>query len=313
MASDFDISEIEENIIKFLPEVKGLQKTVLDAMYSAVIGGGKRIRPLIMLETYRFFAGKGADIKAVAPFMSAIEMIHASSLIHDDLPCMDNDTLRRGKPTTWVSYGEDMAVLAGDALIVEAFSVMSEAVLNSDFPKRAAHALNIIAQKTGIKGMIGGQTVDVENTGKPLDKHRLDFIYNLKTSALLEACMMTGAVIGGVYERDAKLIDDIGECALCIGLAFQIQDDILDETSSEAVLGKPIHSDEKNKKTTYVSLYGLEYAQNEVKRLSQKAKGILKNISKADIKDNMRSGVDKECMDYKVLEKIIDKLTYRKN
>ena len=200
--------------------------------------------------------------------MAAMEMIHTSSLIHDDLPCMDNDELRRGKPTTWKKYGYDMAVLAGDALMIYAFETAAKALSMGADAARVGRAMGILAQKTGIYGMIGGQTVDVELTGKPVSGEELDFIYRLKTGALLEASMMIGAVLAGASEEEILAVEAI---AADVGMAFQIQDDILDVTSTAEVLGKPVLSDEKNQKTTYVTLKGLEQAQADVRMLSDRA------------------------------------------
>ena len=176
-------AETEAAVYAYLPEEKGFQKTIFEAMNYSVKAGGKRLRPLLMMETYRMLGGKG---KEILPFMAAIEMIHTSSLIHDDLPCMDNDALRRGKPTTWKVYGYDMAVLAGDALMIFAFETAAKALALGGDPERVARAMGILAEKTGIYGMIGGQTVDVELTGKPVPEEQLSFIYRLKTGALLE-------------------------------------------------------------------------------------------------------------------------------
>lgn len=280
---------IEAKIKEFIPKSLPEAQTVYKAMSEAVLNGGKRIRPLMMYETYKLFKNENADIDEIAPFMAAIEMIHTSSLIHDDLPCMDNDTLRRGKPTTWVSFGEDMAVLSGDALIVLASEIIYSAILNQknlNDMSNAARAGKILFSKTGMEGMIGGQVVDVEKTGKTLNFEDLDFIYRLKTAALLEASLMIGAVIGGGDELEVKKIEKI---ALNIGMAFQIQDDILDETSSEKELGKPIHSDKKNQKTTYVTLFGIEKSKRKVKELSDEALTLLDDISKKDTKRDTKN------------------------
>lgn len=272
----FDVREVEALIFPYLPKASGEAKTVLNAMNEAVKNGGKRVRPALMRETYKMFGGSEDDV--IAPFMAAIEMIHTSSLIHDDLPCMDNDVLRRGKPTTWVTFGEDMAVLAGDALIVEASRITASAIASAkDFEtmQRAAYAKEILDRKTGIEGMIAGQVVDVENTGASLSKKELDFIYRLKTGALLEASLMTGAVLSGASRQNIRRMEEI---AYNIGMAFQIQDDILDEISTEEELGKPIHSDEKNKKMTYVTLFGIENARNRVEELSANALRLLEEI-----------------------------------
>ncbi len=264
--------EAEEIIFSYLPAETGYQKTVTEAMNTAMRAPGKRLRPILMRETYRLFGGEGREIE---PFMAAIEMIHTSSLIHDDLPCMDNDTLRRGLPTTWVQFGEDMAVLAGDALMITAFETAARALEFTDDGVKVAAAMGLLAQKTGVGGMIGGQTVDVEMTGKPVPGEKLDFIYALKTGALLEASMMTGAIMAGASSEDVKKVE---EMAACVGLAFQIQDDILDVTSTADQLGKSVLSDEKNEKTTYVTLRGIEAAKADEAALSGKAVEILKSL-----------------------------------
>ena len=257
--------EIEETIARYLPKVEGHQKTIFEAMNYSINAGGKRLRPLLMRETYRLFGGAGEEIE---PFIAAIEMIHTSSLIHDDLPCMDNDTLRRGVPTTWVKYGYDMAVLAGDALLIYAVETAAKAFSMTLQPEKVGRCIGILAQKTGIYGMIGGQTVDVELTNKPVPKDKLDFIYRLKTGALLEAAMMIGACLGGA---DEEQLMNVEKMAAAVGLAFQIQDDILDVTADQEVLGKPVLSDEKNNKTTYVTLEGIEKAKADVETISGQA------------------------------------------
>ncbi len=257
--------EVENIIYRYLPRETGYQKTIFQAMNYSMKAGGKRLRPMLMQEVCRLFGG---SVELAEPFMAAIEMIHTSSLIHDDLPCMDNDEYRRGKKSTWAAYGEDMGVLAGDALIVYAFETACRAFFLSRQPERVGEAIRILAVKTGIYGMIGGQTVDVELAGQPVPKEKLDFIYRLKTGALLEASMMIGAVLGGADEESVKRVE---RAASRIGVAFQIQDDILDVTSSQEVLGKPVLSDEKNCKTTYVTLEGLEKAREDVAAISQEA------------------------------------------
>ena len=264
--------EVEAVVERYLPAADGYQKTVLDAMNYSVRAGGKRLRPMLMEETYRLFGG-GQEV--VEPFMAAIEMIHTSSLIHDDLPCMDNDELRRGLPTTWVKYGYDMAVLAGDSLLIYAVETAAKAFALTEDAAVVGRCIGILAQKTGIYGMIGGQTVDVELTNKPIPHEKLDFIYRLKTGALLESSMMIGALLAGADEEETRLVEQM---AAAIGLAFQIQDDILDVTSSMEVLGKPVLSDEKNNKTTYVTLEGLEKAKQDVARISDDAVRILHEL-----------------------------------
>ncbi len=259
------VAETEAVVYAYLPAEEGHQKTIFEAMNYSVRAGGKRLRPLMMREAYRLFGGRGKEIE---PFMAAIEMIHTSSLIHDDLPCMDNDELRRGKPTTWKAYGYDMAVLAGDALMIYAFETAAKALALGADAGRFGRAVGILAEKTGIYGMIGGQTVDVELTGKPISREKLDFIYRLKTGALLEASMLIGAVLADAGEDELMKTEKL---AADIGLAFQIRDDILDVTSTREALGKPVLSDEKNEKTTYVTLEGLEKAESDVEEISRRA------------------------------------------
>ena len=283
-------AEAEAIVKKYLPPAEGFQKTVLDAMDYSVNAGGKRIRPVMMRESYRMFGGEGEEIE---PFMAAIEMIHTSSLIHDDLPCMDNDTLRRGKPTAWVKYGYDMAVLAGDGLMIYAFETAAKALALGADPDRTARSMQILAEKTGIYGMIGGQTVDVELTNQPIPEEKLDFIYRLKTGALLEASLMIGAVMAGASEDEAKKMEEV---ASLVGVAFQIQDDILDVTGSEEELGKPVLSDEKNNKTTYVTLKGLEKAKADEEEISRRAVLLLCSLEG----------------DHEFLEELINMLTKRR-
>ena len=270
------VVQIEAIIDQYLPEEKGFQKTIFESMNYSVQVGGKRLRPMIMQETYKLFGGEGREIE---PFMAAIEMIHSSSLVHDDLPAMDNDEYRRGQLTTWKKYGEDMAILAGDALMIFAFEVAAKAFGMSAHPERVGRAIEILANKTGIYGMIGGQTVDVELTDKPMDAEHLDFIYRLKTGALLEASMMIGAVLAGASAEEVAAAEQIADD---VGVAFQIQDDILDLTSTAEVLGKPIGSDEKNNKTTYVTLFGMDAAREQVASLSNRAIQTMKGLGQGN-------------------------------
>ena len=262
-------AEIEQLIGTYLPEETGHQKTILEAMNYSMTAGGKRLRPMLMQEMCRLFTG--CLLESVIPFMAAVEMIHTSSLVHDDLPCMDDDMMRRGKPSTWAEFGEDIGVLTGDALMMYAFETAASAFETSIDPdelSRIGRAMGILARKTGVYGMIGGQTVDVELAGGPIPKDKLDFIYRLKTGALIEASLLIGAVLGGAAEEDCKIVESL---ALKIGMAFQIQDDILDVTGSQEVIGKPVNSDEKNKKTTYVTLEGLDKAKKDVEQISAEA------------------------------------------
>ena len=265
------VEKIEEIIKGYLPKQEGYQKLIMEAMEYSLLAGGKRLRPMLMQETYRLFAGEDEvkESEALHAFMAAQEMIHTYSLVHDDLPAMDNDDYRRGRKTTHVVYGEDMAILAGDALLNFAFETASSAFLKSpEESVRIAKAIQILSRKAGIYGMIGGQVIDVKETGHAVEKEVLDTIYELKTSALIESSMMIGAVLGGACEEELLQVEQI---AKNVGIAFQIQDDILDVTSTKEVLGKPIHSDEKNEKTTYVTLFGVEKASEIVEEKSREA------------------------------------------
>lgn len=277
-----ELKERQEYINKvldaYLPAVEGRQKTVLEAMRYSVTIGGKRLRPMMMAEVYRCFAPE-ESLQKLEPFMAAMEMLHTYSLVHDDLPDMDNDMYRRGQLTTHAKYGADMAILAGDALLNYSFETACKAFsdgTDSDWDVRVAKALNVFGAKAGIFGMIGGQVVDVEKTGQPLTEEEIAFIYELKTCALLEASMMIGAILGGASEEE---LADVERMAKGIGMAFQIQDDILDMTGDEEKLGKPVHSDEKNQKTTYVTLHGIAAASDTVKKLSAEAAELAKKIN----------------------------------
>ncbi len=258
--------EIDSIIEQYLPAEEGYQKTVMEAMNYSILAGGKRLRPMLMLETYRLFGGKS---KVIEPFMAAIEMIHTYSLVHDDLPAMDNDEYRRGKKTTHAVYGEAMGILAGDALLNYAYETALTAFDMEPDNRNIGRALQILATKAGIYGMVGGQVVDVqsEDTGD-ITREKLDFIYRLKTGALLESSMLIGAVLAGATKKEQNTVE---AAATEVGIAFQIQDDILDVTSSLEVLGKPIGSDEKNHKATYVTFEGLEKAMEDVKKYSNSA------------------------------------------
>lgn len=264
--------EVQKIIYSYLPEEQGYQKNLLAAMNYSMQAGGKRLRPLLMQETFRLFGGTSG---VVEPFMAAMEMIHTHSLIHDDLPAMDNDEYRRGRKTTHIVYGEAMAILAGDGLLNYAYETACKAFAMEPQNRNLGKALALLAGKTGINGMMGGQAVDVESEGLPLDKGKLDFIYRLKTGALIEGSMMIGALLAGA---DGNEVTKIEKVASDIGLAFQIQDDILDISSTMEVLGKPINSDDKNHKTTYVTLEGLEKAKEEVEKISKRAIDTLDEI-----------------------------------
>lgn len=269
------VSFIDEVIRGYLPEEEGFEKTLLSAMNYSILAGGKRIRPMLMLETYRLFGGKQEN--EVTPFLAAMEMIHTYSLVHDDLPAMDDDDYRRGRLTTHKVYGEAMGILAGDALLNYSFEVAAQAFSDSKDISCVARAFTILTQKPGIRGMIGGQAVDVENCNQSMVKDKLDFIYQLKTGALIEGSMMIGAILAGAEDVKVKEIEEVGRK---IGLAFQIQDDVLDVIGDEQVIGKPRNSDEKNNKTTYVTLFGLDEAKKMVEVLSMDALKVLETFPK---------------------------------
>ena len=269
------VMEIERVLRRYLPKEEGYQKLIMEAMEYNLMAGGKRLRPMMMQETYKMFGGNS---KIIEPFMAALEMIHTYSLVHDDLPSMDNDDYRRGRKTTHIVYGEGMAVLTGDALLNYAFETAGKAFdMEPEQSYLIGKAMQILGKKAGIYGMIGGQVVDVESAGAQIDHQVIRFIYELKTCALIEAAMMIGAVLAGASDEEVAKVENI---ARKVGMAFQIQDDILDITSTNEVLGKPVHSDEKNEKTTYVTLAGYEKAKEEVERLSIEAILELENLHK---------------------------------
>ena len=268
---DQKVKEIEEIILSYLPKMEGMQGTVIEAMHYSVMAGGKRLRPMLMQESYRLFGGD--DDKADA-FMAALEYIHNYSLVHDDLPAMDNDEYRRGRKTTHVVYGEDIAILAGDALLNYAYETAASAVMKYQGDVSVCKAFAILAEKAGIFGMVGGQCVDVLNDDMQdeLTMEEILFIHENKTAALIECALMCGAVLAGANDEDVKKMEKVGSN---IGLAFPIQD----VTGTQEELGKPIGSDEKNSKTTYLSLTGMEKSKEEVKRLSDEAVEILQSMT----------------------------------
>ena len=288
------IAHIEEVLNKYLPKEEGYAAKVMEAMNYSVLAGGKRLRPMLMEETYRMFGGSE---QVIEPFMAAQEMIHTHSLVHDDLPCMDDDEYRRGRKTTHAVYGEGMAVLAGDALLNYAFETACKAFSLTEDVQKAAKALTILANKAGIYGMIGGQTADIMAEDADPDtvtEELLLYIHKNKTAALIQSSMMIGAILAGV---DAKQINDIEKIGYNIGIAFQIQDDILDVTGTFEELGKPIGSDEENNKVTCVTLMGLEKAKEEVAKLSKEAVTLLKEMG----------------YEHDFLEKLIIDLIHRNN
>lgn len=273
------VEHINNVLEKFLPVEEGQQRIIFEAMNYSVRAGGKRLRPILMEETYHMFGGSSAVIE---PFMAAIEMIHTYSLVHDDLPAMDNDEYRRGKKTTHAVYGEAMGILAGDALLNLAYETAAKAFDMEVADTRVARAFAVLAKKAGVYGMVGGQVVDVESEKSddcPITREKLDFIYRLKTGALIESSMMIGAILAGASSDEISRVEQI---AAKLGLAFQIQDDVLDVTSSLEVLGKPVGSDEKNNKATYVTFEGLDKAVSDVERISKEAEKLLDDLGYDD-------------------------------
>ena len=273
------VEHINDVLEKFLPAEEGQQRIIFEAMNYSVRAGGKRLRPILMEETYHMFGGSSAVIE---PFMAAIEMIHTYSLVHDDLPAMDNDEYRRGKKTTHAVYGEAMGILAGDALLNLAYETAAKAFDMEVADARVARAFTVLAKKAGVYGMVGGQVVDVESEKSddcPITREKLDFIYRLKTSALIESSMMIGAILAGASSDEVSRVEQI---AAKLGLAFQIQDDVLDVTSTLEVLGKPVGSDEKNNKATYVTFEGLDKAVSDVERISKEAEEQLDDLGYDD-------------------------------
>ncbi|WAW15619.1 polyprenyl synthetase family protein [Peptostreptococcus equinus] len=260
---------IEEKIRIFAPKEEGYQKSVIEAMNYSLMAGGKRLRPILIMETYRLCGGKDDRF---LPYSIAIEMIHTYSLVHDDLPALDNDDLRRGKPTNHKVYGEAMAILAGDALLNHAFQIMLEGSLKYDKPENSLRAAYEISKGAGIYGMIGGQVVDVESENKKIDKDKLDFIHLNKTAAMIVGSIRSGAILADSSEEKLEALSNY---ANNIGLAFQIIDDILDIEGDEKILGKHIGSDIDNEKSTYPSIIGMEESKKIAKKLIENAKSEL--------------------------------------
>ena len=265
-------------ILKYLPKETGYVKDLSAAINYSINVGGKRLRPVFIQSFYRLFGGEGDIIEAC---MAAMEMLHTYSLVHDDLPALDNDDLRRGLPTTHKKYGEAVAILAGDGLLHYAYETFIR-IFDYEISGKTVNALKIFGQKTGINGMLGGQAADVINTGKDISDELMYYIYDKKTGALIECSMLIGACLAGCSGEDLQKVSKIGKL---IGLAFQIKDDILDIIGDEFILGKPLHSDERNNKKTYVTVNGIEKSQNDIIMFSNEAKSILASIG---INDNER-------------------------
>ena len=267
-------SEYIESLLKeYMPKEEGYQSTIFKAMNYSLSAGGKRLRPILTLESSKIVGG---DQKDAIPFCVAIEMIHTYSLIHDDLPALDNDDLRRGKPTNHKIFGDAMATLAGDALLNYAFEIMLKESIDKENPNTRLKAIYEIARGAGIYGMIGGQVVDVESENKSIEKEKLDFIHMNKTAAMIVGCMRAGAICGGASEED---LQNITKYAKNIGLAFQIVDDILDIVGDEKILGKPIGSDLENHKSTYPALFGVDKSREVARNLIEEAKNSIRKVS----------------------------------
>ncbi|MDO4743367.1 MAG: polyprenyl synthetase family protein [bacterium] len=245
---------------------------ILDAMKYSLLSGGKRLRPALLLEFCKICGG---DLDTAVDFACAVEMIHTYSLIHDDLPCMDNDDTRRGKPSCHIAFGEDLALLAGDGLLTLAFELASKC----RFPARSVlKAISVLAEMAGVQGMIGGQVIDLESENKVVDIDTIKKMYSLKTGALLKAACSIGCILPGA---DEEKVGAAKEYADNIGLAFQIVDDILDVVGDSQKLGKPVGSDADNHKSTFVAFYGIEHSKKLVLELTQAAKQSLDVFGKS--------------------------------
>lgn len=265
-------NQVELLLKEYMPKEEGYQKTIMEAMNYSLNAGGKRLRPILTMEACNIVGG---NVEDAIPFAMAIEMIHTYSLIHDDLPALDNDDLRRGKKTNHIVFGEDMAILAGDALLNYAFEVMLSNSIGKENPNKYLKAINEIAKTSGIYGMIGGQVVDIQSENKKISKEKLDYIHNNKTAAIIVGCMRAGAIIGNATESQ---LESITKYAKNIGLSFQIVDDILDIIGDESKLGKKVGSDLDNHKSTYPSLIGLDESKTIAYELIQEAKNSINII-----------------------------------
>ncbi len=259
-------------IMDYFPKAGEYDKDILEAMNYSLLAGGKRLRPVMMYSMYKAFNGT-EDV--VYPFMAAMEMLHTYSLVHDDLPAIDNDDYRRGQYTTHKRYGEAKAVLAGDGLLHLAYETAIKAFDMSDSYENVINAIKIFGSKTGLYGMFGGQAADVINTGMQIDNELIHYIYENKTGALIEGSLMIGAALA---KADADTLEKVCRIGSDIGMAFQIRDDILDIYGDEKLIGKPVLSDEKNNKKTYVSVYGIDKSTADIKMYTKEAVEILKEI-----------------------------------
>ncbi len=264
------IELIEGKLKEYVPEYHNLQQNIYKSMNYSLGAGGKRLRPILMLEINRICGGR---VEEILPFACAMEMIHTYSLIHDDLPAMDNDVLRRGKPTNHIVFGEANAILAGDALLTKAFEIMSTADVSNK--TNQLKAIAYISVAAGTEGMIGGQVVDIECENKPIGIETLKSIHYMKTGALIRAACAVGGIVAGADDETIKNI----ECyADRLGIAFQIRDDILDVTGTTKELGKPVGSDEKSMKRTYATILGIEESESLCREYTLDALEYLKKI-----------------------------------
>ena len=263
------VEKIEAILREYLPEANGYQSVIMEAMEYSLMAGGKRLRPMLMRETSRLF---GDETEALCPFMAALEMIHTYSLIHDDLPCMDNDDMRRGKPSNHMVFGEAQALLAGDGLLTYAFEWMLEAGIgfnNLNYYRAVAE----IAKRAGVSGMVAGQSIDlISQTEGIKNEDELNYIHRHKTADLLIASVIAGALCANPTDIQLKTLEGYAEK---IGILFQITDDILDAEGDETLVGKTLHKDETDKKLTYVSLYGVERSKNMAQQIAQEAERLL--------------------------------------
>ncbi len=268
-----DISIVEDRLIKLLPECANGQDEVVKAMKYSLSNGGKRLRPVLCLE---FARACGADRFDALDFACAVEYIHTYSLIHDDLPCMDDDDMRRGKPSCHKEFGEATALLAGDALLTHAFQILAGAELDD---KKIALACGLLAQNAGVQGMVGGQVIDLKYESETPDLQQLLSVHRLKTGALISAACLLGCIAAGA---DDEKIAAASAFAYDLGVAFQIKDDILDVVGSTEALGKPVGSDAENNKTTYVTVRGMKNAQKDVEMLTSAAVSRLSAFENTD-------------------------------
>ena len=271
---DYYVELIDNKLLELTHSKPELQGQVVEAMEYSLQAGGKRLRPVLMLEFCRMCGERQPE--KYAEIACSIELIHTFSLIHDDLPCMDDDDYRRGKPSCHKAFPENIALLAGDALNTLAFEVIANSAMNGVISAdKAVMLISVLARAVGTDGMIGGQVVDVEMTGKELSKEQLEYVYENKTGALVEASMMIGAILAGADEAKVAAVHKI---ASDVGMAFQIQDDILDVCGDSALLGKPTLSDEENGKVTYVTIHGIDESRRYVTELSERAVRELEEI-----------------------------------